>query len=95
MMTLKKFCKDYLDNMYTDGVPFENQANGYKVLVRMVAENIEPASQEEIERWETSPTKDELLSVPDLKYLRAFHPLVRPVLIKHWDKIKTMEYDYI
>lgn len=93
MMNLKEFCINVLDNMYTPNIPFENQCNGYKTLIKMLEEGIEPASEEEILRWETNPTQEELLSIPHLKYLRAFHPLIRPVLIKHWETIKNMRYD--
>jgi hypothetical protein len=77
--------------MYTPGIPIEEQGTGYRKLREMVINQIEPASVEEMKRWETNPTKEELLSVPDIKYMRFLHPNIRPYIVENWDFIKTLE----
>lgn len=89
--TFKDFCHTCCDGMYEPRLPEESQCTGYKQLKKMIAENIEPASLKEIERWETHPTIDEMISVPNIKYLRFLHPLLRPYVIEKWDEIKEMD----
>ena len=60
-------------------------------IKKMIVNNITPVSLEEINRWETNPTNEELSSVPDIKYLRFLHPNLRPFIIENWDEIKLME----
>ena len=57
----------------------------------MVVEQIKPASLAEINRWENNPTIKELFSVPNIKYLRFLHPLLRPYVIKNWEIIKNLD----
>ena len=90
-LTFNEFCHKYLDGMYEPKLPQEAQCTGYIQLKRMVVEQIEPASIEEIDRWETSPTPDELFLKPDIKYLRFLHPLLRPYIIENWELIKTLD----
>lgn len=45
----------------------------------------------EIKRWENNPNADELMAVPDIKYLRFLHPRLRPIIIKNWSIIKLMK----
>ncbi len=88
--TFNEFCQKHCDGLYEPRLPEDAQCTGYIKLKKMVVENIAPASLEEIKRWETNPTKMELSSVPDIKYLRFLHPLMRTYIVNNWDVIKTM-----
>lgn len=90
-LTFNQFCATYLDRMYTPGLPDEQQSTGYLQLKRMVVEGITPATVIEAARWETNPTDEELLSTPDVKYLRFLHPCLRTMIIQQWDKIKNLK----
>ena len=59
--------------------------------LKMVAENITPASKEEFIRWREKPTFEELTSIPDIKYLTFLHVNLRPLIIDYWDKIKQLK----
>lgn len=85
------FCYKVLDGLYDPKFEYDAQCTGYKLLREMVEKNITPASNDECERWRLNPTKEELLAKPDIKYLTFLHELLRPVIIKHWDEIKTLE----
>lgn len=88
------FCYINCDGLYDPKFPNEaDQCTGYKQLKKMVIEGIRPASMEETYRWETNPTKEELWAIPDTKYLRGLHPLLRPMIIANWDQIKNMKID--
>jgi hypothetical protein len=52
---------------------------------------ITPASLDEISRWENNPTMKEMLSIPDIRYLRFLHPLLRHYIVNNWDIIKSLE----
>lgn len=88
--TFNEFCIEFCDNLYTPGLSDELQCTGYIQLKKMIIENITPASLEEINRWETQPTQEELFSTPHIKYLRFIHPLLRNFIIEHWSFIKTL-----
>ena len=90
VLTFNNFCEKCCDRMYEPRLPEEDQCTGYKELKRMVKEGIEPASLEEVKRWETNPTTEELLVEPDVRYLRFLHPLLRPLVIENWDLIKIL-----
>ena len=90
-LTFNEFCHKCCDGMYEPRLPQDAQCTGYIELKRMVVENIKPASLEEIERWETTPTSEELFTTPDIKYLRFLHPLLRPYIIENWETIKTLD----
>ena len=90
-MTFKEFCAEYLDNVYTYGIPEEEQCTGYLELKKMIVEGIEPASIEEILRWQNNPTDKELFEIPDIKYLKFLHPLLRNYVISYWNIIKNLE----
>lgn len=92
-MKFNNFCHLYLDGLYEPRLPDSAQCTGYTQLKRMVVEGITPASLEEIVRWETNPTKEEIMSIPDVKYLRFLHPLLRPIIIEHWGVIKNMKVE--
>lgn len=92
-LTFNDFCYKILDRMYEPRLSYEQQCTGYKLLRKMVEENITPATKEEYKRWRTNPTIEELLSTPDIKYLTFLHELVRPIIIEHWDKIKKLKLD--
>ncbi len=93
--SLEEFCHTYCDHMYTPNLPLENQCTGYIELRNMVLNNINPASLEEINKFERYPNIQELLSKPDTKYLRFLHPILRPFIIEHWDIIKTLKLETI
>lgn len=90
-LTFNEFCHKYCDRMYEPRLPQESQCTGYIKLKKMVMEQIEPASLEEISRWENTPTTEELFSEPNIKYLRFLHPLLRRFVIENWETIKTMD----
>ncbi len=92
-ISFNQFCHEYCDGLYNPKLPYDNQSTGYKELRKMVIENITPATISEIERWETSPTIIELTSIPETKYLRFLHPILRPYIIDNWDRIKNMNID--
>ncbi len=90
-LTFNEFCHKYCDGLYDPKFGLESQCAGYIRLRQMVIEDITPASLDEITRWETKPTQEELFSTPDIKYLRFLHPLLRPYIIEHWLMIKNLE----
>jgi len=90
-LTFNEFCHKYCDGLYEPRLSEDKQCTGYTQLKKMVIENIEPASLQEINRWENTPTTEELFSEPDIKYLRFLHPLLRPYVIENWQTIKTLD----
>lgn len=92
-LTFNEFCAEYLDRMYEPRLLQEQQSTGYLQLKKMVVGNITPASLSEIDRWENNPTDEELFSIPDIKYLRFLHPLLRPIIVENWSRIKRMEIE--
>ena len=92
-LTFNDFCYKILDKMYEPRLSYEQQCTGYKLLKKMVIENIKPATKEEYERWKNKPTTKELFSTPDIKYLTFLHELTRPIIREHWDKIKKLQID--
>lgn len=93
MMNLKlsEFCEKHMDGLYDSKISEENQSSGYKLLKEMVESNIEPVSTREIDRWEKSPTLQELFSPPDIKYMRFLHPILRLYVLNNWDMIKSLK----
>lgn len=91
--TLAEFAYKYMDGLYTPQMPFDSQCSGYYALHQMVVNSIEPASKEETERWENNPTEKELLESPPLRYMRAFHPLLRDFVRTNWNIIKDLEVE--
>lgn len=89
-LTFNEFCHKICDGLYDPKFPIEEQCTGYTKLKEMVTNNIKPASLEEIKRWETKPTCEELTSAPELKYLRFLHATLRPFIIENWPIIKEM-----
>lgn len=89
-MTFNDFCITNLDGLYTPNLPDDQQSSGYIYLRHMVEHQIAPAPIYEIERWELRPTLKELMSTPDIKYLRFLHPLLRTYVINNWDVIKKL-----
>jgi hypothetical protein len=90
-ITFDEFCHTICDGLYDPKFPLEAQCTGYKDLLKMIAENIRPASLEEMKRWETSPTQDELLEVPDIKYLRSLNFMLREYIVENWDGIMKLD----
>lgn len=89
-LTFDEFCEKNCDKMYEPRLSQDKQCTGYLKLKEMVLNNIEPASLEEMKRWEQNPTFDELISTPDIKYLRFLHVNLRPFIIENWNYIKTL-----
>ena len=89
-ITFDEFCHQICDGLYDPKFPLESQCTGYKQLLKMISESIEPASLEEMKRWEKHPTLEELLSTPHIKYLRFLHFNLRPYIIEHWDGIVNL-----
>lgn len=89
--TFNDFWNDCCNGSYNPEIGLERQGSGYKNLLRMLQDNITPASLEETKRWEDNPTDEELTSIPDIKYLRFLHPNLRPIIINNWNYIKTLE----
>lgn len=90
-LTFNEFCRKNCDGLYEPRLSDDEQCTGYLQLKKMVIEGIKPASLAEIKRWETEPTFDELISIPDIKYLRFLHVLLRPHIIKKWRVISKLE----
>ena len=91
-ITFDEFCNLLCDGLYDPNLPLETQCSGYKDLRKMVIENIRPASLEEMKRWETSPTQEELWAVPDIKYLRSLHFKLRKYVVENWDDIMKLHF---
>lgn len=89
-LTFNEFCHINCYGLYEPRLSEDKQCTGYIQLKKMVVENITPASLKEIEQWENKPNIVELLSTPDIKYLRFLHPLLRPYIIENWDAIKKL-----
>lgn len=90
-LTFNDFCYKICDGLYDPNFSQEEQCTGYKELKKMVVEKINPASLEEIKRWENEPSETELFSIPDIKYLRFLHPVLRPYIIENWNSIIKLE----
>jgi len=90
-MTFNEFCYEECDRLYDPRFTEEEQCSGYKLLKKMVVEGVKPATYKEMNRWETSPTLEELHSVPDIKYLRFLHPILRYYILPRWNEIKNMQ----
>jgi len=93
MITFNEFCHENCDGLYDPNFTDEEQCTGYKLLKKMLVEKISPASLREIERWENRPTNKEKLSVPDIKYLRFLHPLLRTFVVENWLDIITLKVE--
>jgi hypothetical protein len=92
-ISFNDFCAKKLDRLYTPNIPIENQSSGYKQLRFMVENSIKPATKEESERWEKYPTGLELGQIPDVKYMRSLHPLLREFVRDNWEYIKNLEIE--
>ena len=90
-ITFDEFCHLYCDGLYDPRLSRDEQCTGYNQLKKMVLENITPASLKDTTRWENNPTREELISTPDIKYLRFLHPVLRPFIINNWEVIKTLD----
>jgi hypothetical protein len=90
-ITFNEFCNKCCDNLYDPNFSENLQCTGYLQLKKMVVENITPASLDEIKRWEENPTNEELFSIPDIKYLRFLHPLLRTMIVENWNIIKKLK----
>lgn len=91
--TFNEFCRKNCDRLYDPKFPDDAQCTGYHQLKKMVIEQIEPASLDEIKRWENNPTEEELISIPDIKYLRFLHTNLRAFIIENWNEIKNLKID--
>ena len=90
-MTFNEFCHMNCDGLYDPLFSYDDQCTGYKKLKELKTKNLNPASREEIYRWENNPTDVELISIPDIKYLRFLHPLLRLHIIDNWEVIKLLD----
>lgn len=91
MMTFNKFCEKWCDGLYDPKLPMESQCTGYKELRSMVENGIAPAPPKELIRYLNSPTMIELVSVPDIKYMRFLHPLLRNSVSQNWNFISKLK----
>ena len=90
-LTFNQFCYKYCDGLYDPRFSEEDQCTGYYQLKKMVIEGIEPASAREMARWKNKPTLEEIISEPDIKYLRFLHPMLRLIIINQWEFIKNLK----
>lgn len=90
-LTFNEFCHQKCDGLYEPRLSEDEQSTGYIQLKKMVVENITPASLIEIKEWETNPTLIEVLSIPNIKYLRFLHPVLRPFIINNWKVIRKLK----
>jgi hypothetical protein len=84
------FCGKYLDGLYDQRLPIDSQCSGYYKLKGMVLNDIIPATEEEYKRWKNNPTREEMFSPPDIKYLTFLHELTRPIIRQYWFHIKKL-----
>lgn len=95
-MKFNKFCHEVLDGLYNPGLPMSEQCTGYYKLREMLMNNITPHSLQEIERWENNPTTEDLNSIPDIRYMRFLHPILRRFIVENWlliiNKVELEEY---
>lgn len=92
-MTFNEFCEHTCDGLYDPEVGDDYQCTGYIQLKKMMVEKTSPASKQEMKRWETNPTEEEMRSTPDIKYLRFLHPLLRKFVVENWLDIVTLKID--
>ena len=90
-LTFNEFCEEYLDKLYDSRFEFEEQCSGYKQLRRMVEQGITPATKEATKRWEKYPSELELGQIPDDKYMRSLHPMLKETVRDNWYYIKKLE----
>lgn len=90
-ITFNEFCHKICDRLYEPKLPKDKQCTGYYQLLKMVDEDIKPASIKEIKDWENDSSK--IYETPDIKYLRFLHPLLRPFVIENWNQIRLMKRD--
>lgn len=90
MRNFKEFCEKILDNMYNPSLLDNQQCTGYRKLKYMVENNITPATKQECERYDKQPTRDELISPPDIKYMKFLHPITREFVQENWSTIKNL-----
>jgi hypothetical protein len=90
-MTFDEFAIKYCDRLYNPKLTYEEQCTGYKELRRMVEHQITPATREEGLRWENFPTQEELISIPNTKYMRFLHPLLREFVQENWEIFKDLK----
>lgn len=93
-MTFNYFCHEHCDRLYDPNISEESQCTGYFQLKKMVVEKLMPASLDEMKRWEENPTSEELLSPPDIKYLRFLHPNLRQFVVQNWSLIKDLKIEH-
>lgn len=92
-MTFNQVCEKLLDGLYDPRFELEDQCTGYKQLRFMVENQITPATKEECERWEKYPTAEELSQIPETKYMRSLHPILRSFVQNNWDSIKVLKIE--
>lgn len=90
-VTFNEFAVKHCDRLFTPNLPYEMQSTGYKKLRHMIEYQIIPATKEECLRWENKPTQEELLSIPDDKYMRSLHPNLRNFIQENWELIKDLK----
>lgn len=91
MEDFDRFCQEKLDGLFDPMFEFKEQCSGYKQLRLMVEQNITPATKEDTERWEKHPSELELGQIPETKYMRALHPILRETVRNNWYYIKDLE----
>ena len=91
MKSFNEFCEKYLDRLYDPNFSYKEQCSGYKQLRLMVEKDIVPATKGDENRWENNPTVKELYSIPETKYMRNLHPLLRDYVRNNWETIKKLE----
>jgi len=88
-ITFDQFCHEYCDGLYTPDLPRDKQCTGYNLLLKMINENITPATIDEAKAWEEDVTQ--IFKPVDIKYLRFLHVNLRPFIIEHWHYIKRFK----
>ena len=88
-MTFNDFAVKYCDRLYTPEFKYEEQCTGYKQLRKMIREQINPATKEECEIWQND--KEQMWTVPDIKYMRFLHPNLRDFVQENWETIKDLK----
>lgn len=75
--------------LYDPDLAYDSQCDGYKRLLKMITDGIEPVTLEELEALERNQAT---VGFSYNRYLLFLHPLLRTHIIKNWSIIKKL-YD--
>jgi hypothetical protein len=88
-LNLNNFLYQSCDGLYDPNVEYDLQCGGYKRLLKMLADGIEPVTLQVLESLEGNQVTE---GFSYNRYLLFLHPLLRTHIIKNWSMIKKL-YD--